>query len=489
MQRFQGTVQDANGRAVASATVTVYTSGVVNPLPVIYQAAGSKTAPAVQSNPISTDSLGNFGFAAPDGTYDVVISGGGIPTKTLPNINFFDGGITYPSPMLGTVTSVSMTAPALFTVGGSPVTGSGTLVMALATQSKNLVLASDPVNNGVAPAMRSLVAADLPSVGTAGVKGSATKIPVFTTDAQGNVVSNTDTTCTPAFSSITGTPTTLAGYGITDAASLGSAAFFSGDLRWSMDSTVQSGWLLANGGTIGNAASGGTSRAAADTQSLFTIIWNQTLIDYCPMQDSAGAVVSKGATAAADFGANKRIALPTFAGRSMVGVGTGTWAATFTADAGTERITLSRAYKGIQTGQALTLSNVGGALPAGLSAGVWYAIRVSDSVVQLASTLALALAGSATDITGAGTGVHTATLNLTAITDGELGGEATHGLITAEIPAHVHGTVVTAVAAGTTLGAVGTAYDVTTASTASTGGSAAHNLRTPYQGAYCHIKL
>jgi len=222
MQRFQGTVQDANGRAVASATVTVFTSGVVNPLPVIYHAAGSKTAPAVQANPITTDALGNFGFAAPDGTYDVVISGGGIPTKTLPNINFFDGGITYPSPMLGTVTSVSMTAPALFTVGGSPITGSGTLVMALATQNKNLVLASDPVNNGVAPAMRALVAADLPSVGTAGVKGSATHIPVFTTNAQGSVSANTDTLCTPAFSSITGTPTTLAGYGITDAASLGS---------------------------------------------------------------------------------------------------------------------------------------------------------------------------------------------------------------------------------------------------------------------------
>ena len=93
MQRYFDTVQDANGRAVAGATVTVYTSGVVNPLPVIYQTAGSKTAPSVQNNPMTTDPLGNFGFAAPDGTYDIVISGGGIPTKTLPNVNFFDGGI------------------------------------------------------------------------------------------------------------------------------------------------------------------------------------------------------------------------------------------------------------------------------------------------------------------------------------------------------------------------------------------------------------
>ena len=112
MQRYFDTVQDANGRAVAGATVTVYTSGVANPLPVIYQTTGSKTAPSVQNNPMTTDPLGNFGFAAPDGTYDIVISGGGIPTKTLANVNFFDGGITYPSPMLGTVTSVSLSAPA-----------------------------------------------------------------------------------------------------------------------------------------------------------------------------------------------------------------------------------------------------------------------------------------------------------------------------------------------------------------------------------------
>jgi len=256
-----------------------------------------------------------------------------------------------------------------------------------------------------------------------------------------------------------------------------------------MDSMVQAGWLLANGLTIGDAASGGTARAAADTQSLYTILWNQTAIDYCPMETSAGAVTSKGATAAADFAAHKRITLPNFLGRSMVGVGTGAWSATFTADAGTDRITLSRAYKNIQTGQALALTNSGGALPAGLSPGTYYAVRVSDSVVTLASSLAFALAGTIVDITGAGTGTHTAAIALTAIADGELGGEATHALATTEIPAHVHGTVVTAIGAGTTIAAVGTAYDVTTASTASTGGSTAHAIRMPYQGAYCHIKL
>lgn len=224
MQRHFGVVQDPNGRAVANATVTVYTSGVANPLPVIYQTTGSKTAPAVQDNPMTTDALGNYGFAAPDGTYDIVISGGGIPTKTLPFVDLFDGGVTYPSPQLGTVTSVALTAPAIFTVGGSPITGSGTLTLALATQTANYVWAGPTSGAAAAPTFRALVAADLPAVGTAGVKGTAAKIPVFTTDAYGRVTANTDTDAAIAFTQITsGLPTTLAGYGITDGASIGVA--------------------------------------------------------------------------------------------------------------------------------------------------------------------------------------------------------------------------------------------------------------------------
>lgn len=223
MQRFFGSVQDANGRAVAGATVTIYTSGVVNPLPIIYLTAGSKTAPAQQTNPMTTDALGNYGFAAPDGTYDVVISGGGIPTLTLANVNLFDGGITYPSPQLGTVTSVDMSVNSILTVVGGPITGSGSFTVDFATQNKNLVLASSGTVDGQKPTFRAIVAADLPTVGTAGTFGSATQTPVIVVDAYGRITSNTNTTITPAFSSITSKPTTLAGYGITDAAALGTA--------------------------------------------------------------------------------------------------------------------------------------------------------------------------------------------------------------------------------------------------------------------------
>ena len=54
-------------------------------------------------------------------------------------------------------------------------------------------------------------------------------------------------------------------------------------------------------------------------------------------------------------------------------------------------------------------------LPAGLSAAtVYWAIVLSTTTFKLATTRALALAGTAVDITNTGTGVHTATTTASA---------------------------------------------------------------------------
>lgn len=69
----------------------------------------------------------------------------------------------------GTVTSVALSLPAMFTVSGSPVTTSGTLTATLASQSQNLVFASPNGSSG-APTFRALVSADIPDIGATYLK-------------------------------------------------------------------------------------------------------------------------------------------------------------------------------------------------------------------------------------------------------------------------------------------------------------------------------
>lgn len=64
----------------------------------------------------------------------------------------------------GTVTSVALSLPNIFTVSGSPVTTSGTLTGTLATQTANYVFAGPTTGSAAAPTFRALVAADIPDI-------------------------------------------------------------------------------------------------------------------------------------------------------------------------------------------------------------------------------------------------------------------------------------------------------------------------------------
>ena len=63
----------------------------------------------------------------------------------------------------GTVTSVGLSAPAIFVVSGSPVTGAGSLSLSLASQSANLIWASPNGSSGQ-PTFRAIATADLPTI-------------------------------------------------------------------------------------------------------------------------------------------------------------------------------------------------------------------------------------------------------------------------------------------------------------------------------------
>lgn len=64
----------------------------------------------------------------------------------------------------GSVNSVALSLPAIFTVSGSPVTGTGTLTGTLATQAANTVWAGPVSGGAAAPDFRLLVAADVPDL-------------------------------------------------------------------------------------------------------------------------------------------------------------------------------------------------------------------------------------------------------------------------------------------------------------------------------------
>lgn len=87
-------------------------------------------------------------------------------------------------PSLSYVTSVAMTVPSFLSVSGSPITSSGTLALSLASQTQNLVFASPNGSSG-APTFRALVGSDLPTLSlTSDVTGTSSGASIATTVAK-----------------------------------------------------------------------------------------------------------------------------------------------------------------------------------------------------------------------------------------------------------------------------------------------------------------
>jgi hypothetical protein len=84
------------------------------------------------------------------------------------------------------------------------------------------------------------------------------------------------------------------------------------------------------------------------------------------------------------------------------------YSSTFTADAGSDQLTIS-SNSSWKTGARIRTSSTG-TLPAGLAAATdYYVVVVNNTTVKLATSRANALAGTVIDITDAGTGTHTLT--------------------------------------------------------------------------------
>lgn len=82
------------------------------------------------------------------------------------------------------------------------------------------------------------------------------------------------------------------------------------------DVAAPAGWVYGSGRTIGDALSGATERANADTQALYVLWWEATSNSDVVIQDLSGTPLgSRGASALADFNAHRRLPLPDCRGR------------------------------------------------------------------------------------------------------------------------------------------------------------------------------
>ncbi len=93
--------------------------------------------------------------------------------------------------------------------------------------------------------------------------------------------------------------------------------FTTGDVKLTLKNKPDSGWVLMNDGTLGNAKSRATTRANKDTQALFELLWNNI------PNRNAPVLPQRGKSAQADFNANKTIHLPKTLGRALAVAGHG----------------------------------------------------------------------------------------------------------------------------------------------------------------------
>jgi len=128
-----------------------------------------------------------------------------------------------------------------------------------------------------------------------------------------------------------------------------STPFTTGDAKLTLKTVADANWVMMDDGTIGNASSGATHTGTA-YQALYTLIWNNIPNTYAPVTGG------RGASAAADWGANKQLSLTKQLGRALciAGAGVGLSARTVGQTLGEENHTLTTAEIPANLGTFLT---------------------------------------------------------------------------------------------------------------------------------------
>lgn len=87
-------------------------------------------------------------------------------------------------------------------------------------------------------------------------------------------------------------------------------SFTTGDCKWTLKTTPDTGWIIWTDSFIGSATSG-AGYPGAQFQPLYELLWNNM------SNTDAPVIGGRGGSAAADFAANKKITMPPLHGRAL----------------------------------------------------------------------------------------------------------------------------------------------------------------------------
>lgn len=258
---------------------------------------------------------------------------------------FTDGNTTSWQPVsgsgVGSVSSVGLSMPSIFTVSGSPVTTIGTLTATLATEVANTVFAGPTTGADASPTFRALVNADVPSALTGKTYNGLTVSTTTGTLALANSSSLTTSGAFGATFTFTGTTAVTFPTSGTLATTAGTVASFSAGTTGFTPNSATTGAVTlagtlatANGGTnLTSFTSGGLMQASSSSMLTTTLTPSGlTSIGVNGVNSAAATNLTLGttsfgtaltftsATGAATFAANATVALTALGASSADGL-------------------------------------------------------------------------------------------------------------------------------------------------------------------------